>query len=405
MGAKEEATPQPSEKDRLQAHYTQQQQQHQQQQLDHDRSLPQTPSSLSLGSPISPLSMAGGRGTSNSILSSPSINGMTYSQTPPPYSGPARTSSQLLTPTQQPTHFSSSSPPQKFPGLPLLNYHLYSPPLFELSSDCTSIKSTAPYLSSNATALITLLRAQATIPPKPQIHITGRRGGPHYRPDFALKLNLLPLLVPDDDNDRSQRMEYLRCVGSGEPALRGGTKPSLEPDLGGGGVEGGGLDAWARRFVQDDAQVKEFVLERVVVNLDKDWLEGQIRSLVAGTLGYKGVLSVTFPVTHAKVVVQNPDKVNKFFTGLTTLFVGKKSYEVVKAVWPFASCRRDEGAGRFCVVQSEEQWWKEWAQPIRFAIASRRHGWVTNEDKLEAIMEGKGKGLTKVDWGEGDVAW
>lgn len=206
------------------------------------------------------------------------------------------------------------------------------------------------------------------------------------------------LLIPDDS---TKRMDYIRCVGSGEPALRGGggAKPSLEPDL-------EGLEAWARRFVQDDAQVKEFVLERVVVNFDRDWLEGQIRSLVAGTLGYKGVLSVTFPVTHAKVVVQNPDKMNKFFTGLTTLFVGKKSYEVVKAVWPFASCRRDEeGAGRVCVVQNEEQWWKEWAQPIRFAIASRRHGWVTNEDKLEAIMEGKGKGLTKVDWGEGDVTW
>lgn len=207
------------------------------------------------------------------------------------------------------------------------------------------------------------------------------------------------LLIPDDP---SKRMDYIRCVESGELALRGGgrggAKPSLEPDL-------EGLEAWARRFVQDDAQVKEFVLERVVVNLDKDWLEGQIRSLVAGSLGYKGVLSVTFPVTHAKVVVQNPDKVNKFFTGLTTLFVGKKSYEVVKAVWPFASCKREEGAGRICVVQSEEQWWKEWAQPIQFAIASRRHGWVTNEDKLEAIMEGKGKGLAKVDWGEGDVTW
>lgn len=202
------------------------------------------------------------------------------------------------------------------------------------------------------------------------------------------------LLVPDDP---SKRMDYIRCVESGEPALRGGVKPSLEPLL-------EGLEAWARRFVEDDSQVKEFVLERVVVNLDKEWLEGQIRSLVAG-MGYKGVVNVTFPVTHAKVVVQNPDKVNKFFTGLTTLFVGKRSYEVVKVVWPFATCRRDEGVGRMCVVQTEEQWWKEWAQPIRFAIASRRNGWVTSEDKLEALMEGKGKGLAKVDWSDGDESW
>ena len=36
---------------------------------------------------------------------------------------------------------------------------------------------------------------------------------------------------------------------------------------------------------------------------------------------------------------------------------------------------------------------------ISTAIAQRRQGWVTNEDKLEAIMEGRGKQLAVVDWG------
>lgn len=107
------------------------------------------------------------------------------------------------------------------------------------------------------------------------------------------------------------------------------------------------------------------------------------------------------------MVVQSPDRVNKFFTGITTLFTGKRTYEVVKAVWPFANRERtepsvahDKANPRHCVVQSEDQWWREWAQPIRYAIATKRHGWVTNEDKLEAIMEGKGKGLSAVDWSE-----
>lgn len=403
MSGNQDRTPQPSEKDRLHAHYNQEQHQ---QQVDQGRDAPPTPTSISLGSPISPLRAAGG--ASNAILSDPShasINGEHFPPTLPPYSSPATSSSHLLTPTQQPSLLSPSGPPQKYPGLPPLNYHLYSPPLFELSSDCTTIKSTAPYLSTTATALIALVRAQSTVPPKPQVHITGRRGGPHHRPDFALKLNLMPLLIPDDP---AQRMDYLRCVGPNEPALRGGTKASLEPtlldDSDGGG---GGLEAWARRFVADTAPVKAFVLERVVVHLDTAWLEGQLRSLVA-SMGYKGDVSVTFPVTHARVVVHSPDRVNKFFTGLTTLFSGRRTYEVVKAVWPFASCGRDDGAAgqRRCAVQSEEQWWKEWAQPIRFAIASRRNGWVTSEDKLEAIMEGKGgKGLARVDWGEGDGSW
>jgi hypothetical protein len=308
------------------------------------------------------------------------------SQTPPPYSGPS-------TPSQQSTLASSSRSaaaqrggPQRYPGLPHLDYRLYSPPLFELSADRTTIKSVAPYLSANATALVSLVRAQSTIPPKPQVYIVGKRGS---KVDFAVKLNLMSLLVPDESR---KRMDYIRCVGSGEVAHRGGPKPSLEPDVG-----DGGLEQWTRLFVEDQAAVKTFTLERVVANMDVEWLEGQMRSMVAG-MGYKGVVSVTFPVTHAKVVVQNPDKVNKFFTSVTTLFSGKRKYEVVKAVWPFATHKSGE-PGRRCVVQSEETWWKEWRDPIKYSIASKRHGWVTNEDKLEAIMEGVGKGVGTVDWG------
>lgn len=300
-------------------------------------------------------------------------------QTPPPYSGPS-SPHDTRAPRQAPKG------PQKYPGLPQLDYRLYSPPLFELSADCTTIKSSAPYLSANATALVSLVRAQSTVPPKPQVHITGKRGS---KVDFAVKLNLMPLLVPDDPR---RRMDYIRCVGSGEVAMRGGPKPGLEPDVG-----DGGLEEWARRFVDDQAAVKTFTLERVVANMDVEWLEGQIRMLVAGT-GYKGVVGVTFPVTHAKVVVQNPDRVNKFFTSVTTLFSGKRKYEVVKAVWPFATHKSGE-PGRRCVVQSEETWWREWKDPIRYSITTKRHGWVTNEDKLEAIMEGVGRGGGTVDWG------
>ncbi|KAK3369039.1 hypothetical protein B0T24DRAFT_532335 [Lasiosphaeria ovina] len=307
--------------------------------------------------------------------SSPSLN--VRSPTPPPYSGPSTS-----TPHEpRPQH----KGPQRYPGLPLLDYRLYSPPLFILSADHTTIRSTAPYLSSNASALAALVRSQSTVPPKPQIHIVGKRGS---KLDFDIKLNLMNLLVPED---MRQRMDYIRCVADGELAMRGGVKPSLEPEVG-----DGGLDEWCRRFVEDSGSVKTFTLERVVANMDINWLEGQIRSMVAST-GYKGLVTITFPVSHAKVVVQNPDKVNKFFTSVATLFAGKKKYEVAKAVWPFATHKNGE-PGRRCIVQSEETWWREWKDPIRYAIATKREGWVTNEDKLEAIMEGTGKAPT-MDWG------
>ncbi|GAB1318843.1 hypothetical protein MFIFM68171_09053 [Madurella fahalii] len=321
----------------------------------------------------------------------PSNIDITRSPTPPPYSGPS-------TPAQEPIP-SPQAPkaPPRYPGLPPLDYRLYNPPLFDLSADKTTIRTTVPYLSTNADALVSLIRQQATVPPKPQIHIVGRRGSSPTsgRIDFSIKLNLLPLLVPEDPR---QRMDYLRCVGPGEVAFRGGSKPSTQPEATTPEGDDGGLEAWAARYVADAASVKSFALERVVANLDVHWLEGQIRALVAG-MRYPGAVAVSFPVTHCKVVVQNPDKVNKFFTSVTGFFAGKKKYEVIKAVWPFATMQRTGEGGRKCVVQSEEVWWREWREPIRYAIATKRHGWVTNEDKLEALMEGPPPAASTVDWG------
>ncbi|KAK4100874.1 hypothetical protein N658DRAFT_486583 [Parathielavia hyrcaniae] len=318
------------------------------------------------------------------------------SLTPPPYSGPS-TPAQEPTPPQDSNPAGGPKPAPRYPGLPALDYRLYNPPLFELSADKTTIKSAAAHLSSSAEALAALVRQQAKVPPKPQIHVVGRRGSsPHSgKVDFAIRLNLLALLVPEDAR---QRMDYLRCVGPGEVAFRGGSKPAAAPEVDGDGGDGGTVDAWAARFVADSASVKAFVLERVVVNLDVDWLEGQIRKLLAG-MKYPGSVAVSFPMTHHRVVVQNPDRVNKFITSVTGFFAGKRKYEVVKAVWPFATMPRGN-EGRRCAVQSEEVWWKEWRGPIRYAIATKRQGWVTNEDKLEALMDGTPANLpADVDWG------
>ncbi|TGJ80131.1 hypothetical protein E0Z10_g8631 [Xylaria hypoxylon] len=300
---------------------------------------------------------------------------------PPPYSGPSSSATDSRRPT-------TVKGPQYYPGLPVLDYRQYSPPMFELSADSTVITSKANYLSENVKALSSLIRNLATVPPKPQILIHGSR---NRRVDFSVRLNLMSLLVPDNPDDR---MDYLRCVTKDEMAYRGANEPSLKPELGAGQD---GLEAWCARYVKDHSSVKMFTLERVVANLDHNWIEGQIRSLIA-TTSYKGLVTVQFPVTHARVTIQNPDKVNKFFTSVTTLFSGKAKYEVVKAVWPFANAKNGEH-GRKCIVQSEKVWWEEWRDPIKYAIVQKRQGWITNEDKLECIMESKGGGASLVDWG------
>ncbi|KAI0103625.1 hypothetical protein GGR51DRAFT_246897 [Nemania sp. FL0031] len=336
--------------------------------------------SSELGGPSSPrfAELPGDEPTPSQALASPAQQ----PHQPPPYSGP----SSSATDSRRQIVLKG---PQYYPGLPVLDYRQYLPPMFELSADSTTITSKATYLSENVKALASLLRTLATVPPKPQILIHGSR---NRRVDFSVRLNLMSLLVPDNPD---ARMDYLRCVTRGEMAYRGGNEPSLKPEL---SASEDGLEAWCARFIKDQSSVKTFTLERVVANLDHNWIEGQIRSLVA-TTNYKGLVTVQFPVTHARVTIQNPDKVNKFFTSVATLFTGKAKYEVVKAVWPFANAKNGD-RGRKCIVQSEKTWWEEWRDPIKYAISQKRQGWITNEDKLECIMESKGKGETSVDWGE-----
>lgn len=249
--APEEGTPTPTEKEIIRA----------QREILAARESPPAPNSYSPETSTTPNDSCPGAGAFPDAQPNPSL---------PPYPGVL-----VVYPQQQEQRPEQhATQPQEYPGLPRLDYRLYSPPLFELSSDCTTIKSTAPYLSSTVEALTALVRAQATVPPKPQVHITGKRGS---KIDFAVKLNLLPLLVPEGGAaGEGKPRSYIRCVGSGETALRGGTRPELLPDLG----DHAGLEVWVRRFINDPNHVKAFVLERVVTNLDTNWLSSQIRILV-----------------------------------------------------------------------------------------------------------------------------
>ncbi|KAK1979375.1 hypothetical protein LZ30DRAFT_726420 [Colletotrichum cereale] len=309
---------------------------------------------------------------------------------PPPYSSPSEDSQTSIS---QDSHSLSGTPLASpyHTGLPRLDYKLYSPPHFTLSPDCTTLSSKADHLTASASALVSLIRTQASIPPKPLIHIRGNRG---RTVDFDFKLNLMSLLVSDD---ASRRMDYIRCVAPGELAFRGGARPDVLPEVG-----NRELEEWCRRFVEDAAPVKSFALERVVANLDTLYIEGQIRSLIASTQ-YKGQIHISFPVTHAKVKVKSAEKPSKLYMGMKNLFSSRHKYEVIQSVWPFASARNGED-GRRWMVQSEEVWWREWRDSIKYAMAQKRQNgaYVTNEDKLEALMEGKGKGVASIDWGGSD---
>ncbi|KAG4443310.1 hypothetical protein IFR05_001254 [Cadophora sp. M221] len=305
----------------------------------------------------------------------------------PPYSGPTSPSmTRAPAPQPQPT----------YPGLPRLNYSLYTPATFTLSEDQKTLTSHAPELSIYPTKLIALVQSLATVPPKPQIRIFGKSSTGEV--DFDVRINLMNLIVPEEGKggSGSGRMNYVKVIGKGEMGFRGEGKEAQVPDL-------RSLEEWARRYCEDQSSIKRFVLERTVINWDTSYLEGRLLSLISST-SYRGHVTISFPLTHSRVVVHSPDKVNRFFSDVTKLFTGTKKYEVVKSVWPYADVARVEngggGAGRRCAVQEEEVWFADWRDAIRHAIVAKRKGWVTVEDRLEFLMEPKPGEVGKpADWG------
>jgi hypothetical protein len=292
------------------------------------------------------------------------INGQ-HTSTPPPYSGPASPSAQRP----------SASPPNR--ALPQLNYALYAPPNFKLSDDETTITTYRPEPNQYPAALISMIRSQSALPPKLQLHIKGTSLSGAL--DFHLKLNLMHLLV-GHPSDPSQRWNYLQCPEPSQinwPIPKSMTMENPPPT---------GIALWAALYCADHSSIKQFTLERVVSNLDTQYLEGRLHSLIA-SVSYRGNAEISFPLTHNKVVVHSPDKVNRLFTNMTHLFTGTKKCEVVKAVWPFASAPPDAPAAeRRFAVMSEEQWWGEWKDAIRGAMLNKRKGWVTVEDQIELLM-------------------
>jgi hypothetical protein len=141
-----------------------------------------------------------------------------------------------------------------------------------------------------------------------------------------------------------------------------------------------------------------FALQRTITNWDTSYLEGRLLSLINST-SYRGKVAISFNLTHCRVVIHSPDKVNRVFSNFTKLFTGTRKYEVIKSIWPYADVPRGE-SGRRCAVQEEEVWFADWKDAIRHAIIGKRKGWVTVEDRLEFLMEPKPEEVSKpADWG------
>src|SRR5258706_6394808 len=96
------------------------------------------------------------------------------------------------------------------------------------------------------------------------------------------------------------------------------------------------------------AKQDRFTIHRTVSNLDVEYIEGRLHSLISSTL-YRGRIEVTFPMTYSHIVIKSSYRGRDFLTNVTNLFSPTKKYETVKIIWPFASIKPGGDGRRYAV--------------------------------------------------------
>lgn len=324
----------------------------------------------------------------------------TFTSEPPPYSSPVSNTAIPRRPIRATSSPGTSSSTSTSATFPLIDFSKYTIPDSSLSKDGSTISTYHPAFSTNPANLVRFIQEQAALPPLPYIHTLGDDNG--LQRDFDIKINMLPMFLNQTTGSNQHRWNYVKLVADGESAYRGRSTTSLSPTV------KDGLDEWAKRFCKESSAVKSYVyslplnsmryrltlprftLTRQLSNWNTGYIEGQIRSLIAST-GYNRAITITFPVKYSKIVVYPPrsNSFNSFFTTLVSPLLDKKRYEVVRAVWPYASLPPGPAANpnRVPVVQTEEMWWEEWRDVLRSAVISKRSsGWLSVDDMLDFRM-------------------
>ncbi|KAF4627952.1 hypothetical protein G7Y89_g10201 [Cudoniella acicularis] len=204
--------------------------------------------------------------------------------------------------------------------------------------------------------------------------------------DFFIRINITHLLTRGPDIPGQ-----LELILDNVKGYRGGIYQRKTPTIGNFEAENQHeeLKAWCDTYVADPSLLKSFRLERNIINHDTRKLEHLLRSLVKAT-GYRGNVSVEFPVTHRSVTVYSPGMINRcrmttwirwvfYLTFLWIfswpfLFLSTAKYQVVKVVFPYANISpEDEEAGyqRRPTVMSETAWFYLWEKALRRGVLEK----------------------------------
>lgn len=238
--------------------------------------------------------------------------------------------------------------------------------------------------------------------PNPTIHIVGTHRETRRRNnkseteqvvDFRITFNMTDYLFPS--TGLADWRPDLHTVENGEKAHRGGIMASRAPgykaDLEVGDAKPS-LTEWCHRYCASGTFLKVFRLTRQVTGFDEAHLKSRLEGIIRGT-GYRGNISVTFPVGNQFVDIYSNNQINQWrlttwirwmfyltFLWLLTwpyLFATTKRYAIVKAEWPFSKV--DAAGHKQYATCSEEQWLQRFYLAIQQLVLDRYQGDASQE--------------------------
>ena len=130
--------------------------------------------------------------------------------------------------------------------------------------------------------------------------------------------------------------------------------------------------------------MSSLILDRRITQWDTPFLAGCIRSLLED-LQYKGNVSITFPSTHSRVVIENSDHSPPRSSPQILEKASLRIYDL-QAVWCPLGVSSNESDSAEQATAFVEKWWETWKMTVRQAILSRHQGLVGNEHWMDMAM-------------------
>ncbi|KAF7590007.1 hypothetical protein BBP40_003451 [Aspergillus hancockii] len=307
----------------------------------------------------------------------------------------------------------------------------------------------SPFLSNDPSALHSLIRHEAHIPPRPDLCVRGVHNETHPDGnnrkenrtesvvDFDFRIDLTKYLVGDLDRDQGWQQLRVARDGDGLNLYRGGRcrsrrwkghardravrlEEGVDTETVGLVEEDAGPDllGWCERFCQDPSPVKTFTFTRSFANFNPSIIQSSLTSHLR-SLNYQGNIQISTSFSNPSFTVYSPHWINRarnnsfvYYTCLILqlwlitwpiIWLLERRYAVVDSVWLFS---REVGTQQVYARDRDEAGIADDLAPVVTQAAWERRldgRFLTDQDmrllrRLEREGRERGGRLLVVNW-------